>query len=92
MALVCSGGSVDCAAPLRSSEHVDPHAETMNAREKIVLLLDNYSELIETDCTRCIDLTVLIIEMVETNPLLTEELELLFQPQVALLLQRQNQP
>ncbi len=50
----------------------------LNAREKIVLLLDNYAGLIETDCTRCIDLTVLIIEMVETNPHMAEELRDLF--------------
>lgn len=52
--------------------------DDLTAREKIVLLLDNYAELIETDCSRCIDLTVLIIEMVETNPLLAEELRDLF--------------
>lgn len=52
--------------------------DDLTAREKIILLLDNYAELIETDCSRCIDLTVLIIEMVETNPLLAEELRDLF--------------
>ena len=52
--------------------------DDLTTREKVVLLLDNYAGLIETDCTRCIDLTVLIIEMVETNPLLAEELRDLF--------------
>jgi len=52
--------------------------EGLSAREKITLLLDNYTELIEKDCSRCIDLTVLIIEMVETNPRLAQELRDLF--------------
>ncbi len=52
--------------------------EGLSAKEKVTLLLDNYTELIEKDCSRCIDLTVLIIEMVETNPLLAEELRDLF--------------
>jgi AcrR family transcriptional regulator len=50
----------------------------LTTREKVVLLLDNYAGLIETDCTRCIDLTVLIIEMVETNPDMAEDLRDLF--------------
>ena len=52
--------------------------EGLSAREKITLILDNYTELIEKDCSRCIDLTVLIIEMVETNPRLAQELRDLF--------------
>jgi AcrR family transcriptional regulator len=52
--------------------------DELSTREKVKLLLDNYTKLIETDCSRCIDLTVLIIEMVETNPLLAEELRDLF--------------
>ena len=50
----------------------------MSSKEKFNLLLDNYTKLIEIDCSRCIDLTVLIIEMVEPNPLLAEELRDLF--------------
>ena len=50
----------------------------MSSKERFSLLLDNYAKLIEIDCSRCIDLTVLIIEMVETNPLLAEELRDLF--------------
>ena len=50
----------------------------MSSKERFSLLLDNYTKLIEIDCSRCIDLTVLIIEMVETNPLLAEELRDLF--------------
>ena len=52
--------------------------DNLSAREKVELLLNNYCELIEADCSRCIDLTVLIIELVETNPLLAEELRDLF--------------
>jgi len=52
--------------------------EELSTRERVELLLDNYCALIETDCSRCIDLTVLIIEMVETNPDLAEELRDLF--------------
>ena len=52
--------------------------DDFSTREKFDLLLDNYCVIIETDCSRCIDLTVLIIEMVETNPLLAEELRDLF--------------
>jgi AcrR family transcriptional regulator len=52
--------------------------EGLSARERVDLLLDNYAALIETDCSRCLDLTVLIIEMVETNPGLGEELRDLF--------------
>jgi AcrR family transcriptional regulator len=52
--------------------------DDLSTREKVELLLNNYTKLIETDCSRCIDLTVLIIEMVETNPLLAEELRDLF--------------
>jgi AcrR family transcriptional regulator len=52
--------------------------EGLSTREKVELLLNNYCKLIETDCTRCIDLTVLIIEMVETNALLAEDLRDLF--------------
>jgi AcrR family transcriptional regulator len=48
------------------------------SRERISRLLDNYGDLIETDCSRCIDLTVLIIEMVETNPQLADTLRDLF--------------
>jgi len=48
------------------------------SRHRLSLLLDNYTTLIETDCSRCIDLTVLIIEMVETNPQLAERLRDLF--------------
>ena len=50
----------------------------MSSKERFSLLLDNYTKLIEIDCSRCIDLTVLIIEMVETTPLLAEELRDLF--------------
>lgn len=49
-----------------------------SARQKLDLLLDNYTGLIETNCSGCIDLTVLIIEMVETNPHLAEKLRDLF--------------
>jgi AcrR family transcriptional regulator len=52
--------------------------DDLSTREKVELLLENYTKLIETDCSRCIDLTVLIIEMVETNPLMAEELRDLF--------------
>ena len=52
--------------------------DNLSTREKVELLLNNYCELIEADCSRCIDLTVLIIELVETNPLLAEELRDLF--------------
>lgn len=52
--------------------------DDFSTREKVELLLNNYCKLIEADCSRCIDLTVLVIEMVETNPLLAEELRDLF--------------
>lgn len=52
--------------------------EGLSVREKVTLLLDNYTRLIEKDCSGCIGLTVLIIEMVETNPRMAEELRDLF--------------
>jgi AcrR family transcriptional regulator len=52
--------------------------DDLPCRHRLTLLLDNYTRLIETDCSRCIDLTVLIIEMVETNPHLAERLRDLF--------------
>lgn len=47
-------------------------------RDRVILMLDNYAGLIETDCSRCIDLTVLVIEMVETNEGMAEDLRDLF--------------
>lgn len=52
--------------------------DDQSIKEKIELLLDNYCGLIEADCSRCIDLTVLIIEMAETNVELSDELRDLF--------------
>ncbi len=52
--------------------------QKQSARAKVDLLLDNYCALIETDCSRCLDLTVLIIEMTETNPRVTAMLRDLF--------------
>ena len=52
--------------------------EVRSPRERLRLLLDNYRSLIEVDCSRCLDLTVLIIEMVETNPSLANRLRDLF--------------
>jgi AcrR family transcriptional regulator len=52
--------------------------EGLSARQRLELLLDNYAGLIQTDCSRCIDLTVLIIEMVETTPDLAERLREFF--------------
>ena len=52
--------------------------EKLTSREKLNLLLDNYTGIIEVDCSRCLDLTVLIIEMVETNPELAGRLRDLF--------------
>ena len=52
--------------------------EKLTSREKLNLLLDNYTGIIEIDCSRCLDLTVLIIEMVETNPELAGRLRDLF--------------
>lgn len=60
--------------------------DDLSTREKVELLLNNYTKLIETDCSRCIDLTVLIIEMVETNPLLAEELRDLFAELASMLI------
>jgi TetR/AcrR family transcriptional regulator len=53
-------------------------SEDLTSKEKVSLLLDNYCAAIETDCSRCLDLTVLIIEMVETNPSLADKLRDLF--------------
>jgi len=52
--------------------------ELSSAGEKLSLLLDNYCSATEVDCSRCLDLTVLIIEMVETNPELAGRLRDLF--------------
>lgn len=52
--------------------------EVFSPRERLRLLLDNYRTIIEVDCSRCLDLTVLIIEMVETNPALAGRLRDLF--------------
>ncbi len=52
--------------------------EGLSTKERVSLLLDNYAGEIEKDCSRCLDLTVLIIEMVETNPGLAEALRDLF--------------
>jgi TetR/AcrR family acrAB operon transcriptional repressor len=52
--------------------------EAFSSKERLILLLDNYGRLIEADCSRCIDLTILVIEMVETNPQLAEKLRDLF--------------
>ncbi|GAB4351471.1 MAG: hypothetical protein Kow0099_35480 [Candidatus Abyssubacteria bacterium] len=52
--------------------------EGQTARQRLNLLLDNYTSLIETNCSRCLDLTVLIIEMVETNPAVAGKLRNLF--------------
>ena len=52
--------------------------EGLSTKERINLLLDNYAGEIAKDCSRCLDLTVLIIEMVETNPGLAEALRDLF--------------
>jgi TetR/AcrR family acrAB operon transcriptional repressor len=54
-------------------------SEGLSAKEKIVLMLDNYASQIEKDCSGCIDITVLIIEMVETNPHMADELRDLFE-------------
>ncbi|UCD58705.1 MAG: TetR/AcrR family transcriptional regulator [Candidatus Hydrogenedentota bacterium] len=52
--------------------------EELSSRQRLSLLLDNYAALIENDCSRCLDLTVLIIEMIETNPGLAGKLRDLF--------------
>ncbi|RJP63948.1 MAG: TetR/AcrR family transcriptional regulator [Candidatus Abyssobacteria bacterium SURF_17] len=60
-------------------------ANTLTCKERLNLLLDNYAALIEADCSRCLDLTVLIIEMVETNPELAGRLRDLFSELAELL-------
>jgi len=57
----------------------------LSIKHRISLLLDNYTTLIAADCSRCLDLTVLIIEMVETNPGLAEKLRDLFAELAGLL-------
>jgi len=52
--------------------------EAATTRDKLTVLLDNYARLIEIDCSQCLDLTVLTIEMVETNPELANKLRDLF--------------
>jgi len=52
--------------------------EGLSTKERVSLLFENYAGEIEKDYSRCLDLTVLIIEMVETNPGLAEALRDLF--------------
>jgi AcrR family transcriptional regulator len=58
----------------------------LSIKDRVGLLLDNYGNLIDADCSRCIDLTVLIIETVETNPVLADELRDLFAQLVDVLI------
>jgi AcrR family transcriptional regulator len=61
-------------------------SDELTPGQRLNLLLDNYTSLIETNCSRCLDLTVLIIEMVETNPAVTGRLRDLFGELAALLI------
>ena len=53
--------------------------DVRTVRDKVWLMLDNYANQIEKDCSGCLDITVLIIEMVETNPHMADQLRNLFE-------------